>query len=289
LRSKSVQNANGEFVGLANFIRYVETPSLVRALFNSVQVALLTTAIVVPLAFVYAYALTRSCMPFAGLFMALALLPIFAPSLLSAISLIYLFGNQGLLKSWMFGGSIYGQTGIIIAEVIYCFPHAVMIIATALRLADGRLYEVAEALRTSPLRVFTTITLPGARYGLISAGFVVFTLVITDFGIPKVIGGQFNVLATDAYKQIVGQRRPHPADAGRARFLRGPAGAEAAGGAALGPRRALSSQAAGHARRRPSGLLSADRRGAHRDAGCRGLGILHQILALQSVAHHGEL
>jgi iron(III) transport system permease protein len=206
LLSKAVQNAQGEFVGLANFIRYVETPSLVRALFNSVQVALLTTVIVLPLAFVYAYALTRSCMPFAGLFMALALLPIFAPSLLSAISLIYLFGNQGLLKSWMLGNSIYGQAGIVIAEATYCFPHTVMIIATALRMADGRLYEVAEALRTSPIRVFTTVTLPGVQYGLISAGFVVFTLVITDFGIPKVIGGQFNVLATDAYKQIVGQQ-----------------------------------------------------------------------------------
>jgi iron(III) transport system permease protein len=206
LLSKAVQNNSGDFVGSANFIRYFETPSLVRALFNSLQVALLTTAIVLPLAFIYAYALTRSCMPFSGLFMALALLPIFAPSLLSAISLIYLFGNQGLFKGLMFGTSIYGQTGIIIAEATYCFPHAVMIIATALRMADGRLYEVAEALRTSPLRVFTTITLPGARYGLISAGFVVFTLVITDFGIPKVIGGQFNVLATDAYKQIVGQQ-----------------------------------------------------------------------------------
>ena len=50
------------------------------------------------------------------------------------------------------------------------------------------------------------MTLPGARYGLISAAFVVFTLVITDFGIAKVIGGQFNVLATDAYKQVIGQQ-----------------------------------------------------------------------------------
>ena len=35
---------------------------------------------------------------------------------------------------------------------------------------------------------------------------MVFTLVVTDFGIAKVIGGQFNVLATDAYKQVVGQQ-----------------------------------------------------------------------------------
>src|SRR5438105_14118006 len=55
-------------------------------------------------------------------------------------------------------------------------------------------------------RVFRTVALPGVRYGLISAVFVDFTLVVTDFGIPKVIGGQFNVLATDAYKQVVGQQ-----------------------------------------------------------------------------------
>ena len=57
-----------------------------------------------PLAFVYAYALTRSCMRWKGLFQALALIPILAPSLLPAISLIYLFGNQGFLKGLLLGG-----------------------------------------------------------------------------------------------------------------------------------------------------------------------------------------
>ena len=203
---KSMQNTNGSFVGLDNFITYFSTPVLVQALSNSISVAIITTMIVVPLAFIYAYALTRSCMPFKNMMVAVSLLPIFAPSLLSAISLIYLFGNQGFFKAILGQHSIYGSIGIITSEVCYCFPHAVMIIATALRLSDGRLYEMADALGTSRLRKFYTITLPGARYGLISAAFVVFTLVITDFGIPKVIGGQFNVLATDAYKQIVGQQ-----------------------------------------------------------------------------------
>ncbi len=34
-----------------------------------------------------------------------------------------------------------------------------------------------------------TVTLPGCRYGVVSAGLVVFTLIFTDFGVPKVIGG----------------------------------------------------------------------------------------------------
>ena len=206
LLSKSFQNTDGQFVRLANYIRYFSTPPLYGSIVNSIGVAIVTTVIVIPLAFTYAYALTRSRMPFKGLFYAAAMVPLFAPSLLSAISLIYLFGNQGLLKGLLFGGSIYGAGGIVVAQVFYCFPHALIIAVTALSLADARLYEVAEALGTTKFRVFRTVTLPGAKFGLINAAFVVFTLVVTDFGIAKVIGGQFNVLATDAYKQVVGQQ-----------------------------------------------------------------------------------
>lgn len=206
LLAKSFQNADGVFVGLANYARYAATPALVNSLVNTLAVGLATTAIVIPLAFVYAFALTRACIPARGLFQALALLPIFAPSLLPAISLIYLFGNQGMLKDLLFGETIYGPIGIVMAQAIYCFPFATMILATALALADARLYEAAEAMGTSMRRVFLTLTLPGAKFGLVSASFIVFTLVVTDFGIPKVIGGQFAVLATDAYKQVIGQQ-----------------------------------------------------------------------------------
>src|SRR4051812_47357187 len=128
LLSKSFQNADGHFIGLANYIRYFSTPALFGSIFNSVGVAVVTTVIVIPAAFIYAFALTRSTIPFKGLFYALALLPLFAPSLLSAISLIYLFGNQGLLKNALMGASIYGPIGIVIAQIFYCFPHALIIL-----------------------------------------------------------------------------------------------------------------------------------------------------------------
>ncbi len=201
---RAFEDPQGGFVGLANFATYVTTPSLLVAAWNSVWTAALTTLLVVPLAFGYAYALTRSCIPFKGVFRAVMLIPILAPSLLPALALIYLFGNQGFLRGLLLGESIYGPIGIVIAQCFYCFPHAAIILAVALTTADARLYEAAEALRAGRGRIFTTVTLPGATYGLVSAGVVVFTLVVTDFGIPKVIGGQFPVLATDVYKQVVG-------------------------------------------------------------------------------------
>lgn len=204
--TKSFQDNNGEFVGLGNFVEYFSSDGLVMSIWNSLGMALGTTVIAGLMAFIYAYALTRSCMPGKKIFRALSSIPILAPSLLPAISLVYLFGNQGVLKEMLMGESIYGPIGIIIGMCFYIFPHVLMIMVTALSTSDARLYEAAEVLGAGRVRIFFTVTLPGARYGLISAGFVAFTLAITDFGIPKVIGGNFNVLATDIYKQVVGQQ-----------------------------------------------------------------------------------
>jgi iron(III) transport system permease protein len=206
---QSVEDRNGHFVALDNFVAYAQTPALVHSLWNSIWVSAVVTLLTIPAAFLFAYALTRSCMPLKGVFRTIALTPLLAPSLLAAISFIYWFGNQGVLKGAMQAlgiASIYGAAGIIVSEMFAVFPHALMILITALTLADARLYEAADALGTSAARKFLTITLPGAKYGLISAALVTFTLVITDFGIPKVIGGNFDVLATDIFKLVIGQQ-----------------------------------------------------------------------------------
>jgi iron(III) transport system permease protein len=202
---RAVEGNQGEFVGLRHFAAYFATPALARSVWNSVSVALAVMLITVPAAFGFAYALTRSCMPFKGTLRLIALIPLLAPSLLPAIAFIQWFGNQGALKGLMGGASIYGAPGIILSEVFNSFPHALMILIAALALADGRLYEAADALGTRRLRKFFTITLPGCKYGLLSAATVVFTYSMSDFGAPKVIGGSFNVLAVDVFKQVIGQ------------------------------------------------------------------------------------
>ena len=204
--SKSVFNSDGSFAGLSNYFSYFQTPALVYSIKNSLFVGIITTLITVTIAFILAYGFTRSRMRGKPLFKTIAMIPILVPSLLPGIALIYLFGRQGVINWALFGNEIYGPIGIIISEVFFTLPHALIIIITGLSIADARLYEAATALRASRIRIFFTVTLPGVRYGLISAAFVVFTLAVTDFGAPKVIGGDFNVLATDIYKQVIGQQ-----------------------------------------------------------------------------------
>ncbi len=206
LLSKSFHNADGKFIGFANYANYFTNPALFQSIENSVTVTVVATFISVVLVFLYAYGLTRTCMPYKSLFKGIALIPILMPSLLPAISLVYFFGNQGVIKGVLMGETIYGPIGIVMGEAFYVFPHIMTILLIAMSMSDARLYEAAAALGASRMRTFFTVTLPGIRYGLVSAFFVAFTLIITDFGVPKVIGGQYNVLATDVYKQVVGRQ-----------------------------------------------------------------------------------
>ncbi len=212
LVAKSLQDSQGGFVGLANYVAYFKNPALSNSLANSLYVSASTTLISVVLGFIFAFALTRSRIPGRGIFKGIAMMPLFAPTLLNGIALVYLFGRKGLITGGFFGTfagvdiQVYGTVGIIISEAIYTFPQAVLILSIALNLADARLYEASESLGARWLRTFFCVTLPGIKYGLLSAVFVCFTLAFTDFGAPKVIGGNTNILATDIYKQVIGQQ-----------------------------------------------------------------------------------
>ena len=204
---RSLQDKQGNFIGLANYASYFATPATSASLRNSLHIASLSTVITVVLAFIYAYTLTRTTVGGKSILRAIAMGPIFVPSLVQALAFIYMFGNNGIFTRVVgINVKLYGPVGIVLSEVFYAFPHALIILITALTLADARLYEAAEALRASKGRIFFTITLPAVRYGLMSAAFVVFTLAITDFGAPKVVGGNFDVLATDIYNKVVGQQ-----------------------------------------------------------------------------------
>ncbi|WP_137823589.1 putative 2-aminoethylphosphonate ABC transporter permease subunit [Pseudomonas sp. D(2018)] len=173
---------------------------------NSLKVSLSVAAIVVPTAYLFAYALQRTLIPAKGLWRGISLLPLLAPSMLPGIALIYLFGNQGLLRDWL-PDNIYGFWGIVLGEAIYTFPHALMVLLSALGMADARLFDAAASMGAGPWKAFRSITWPATRQAVFAAFCLVFTLTITDFGVPVVVGGDYQVLALEAYKAVVGQQQ----------------------------------------------------------------------------------
>ncbi|GED71661.1 hypothetical protein BRE01_53630 [Brevibacillus reuszeri] len=128
LFSKAFINEMGEYIGLANFVKYFATPALVQSFSNTMYVSGVTTILSVTLAFLYAFALTRTDMRGKVFFRYVALLPLFAPTMMHGIALTYLFGNQGILTTGFFGLfpgfnlELYGPLGIILSEMFYTFP-----------------------------------------------------------------------------------------------------------------------------------------------------------------------
>lgn len=187
-----------------NFHKYFTTSYTLNALWHSLYVSFATTGIVTVIIFFFAYAQTRTTIYGKTFFRNIIMLPLVAPSIVQALALIYLFGRNGLITAHLLHTkwNIYGATGIIVSEVLYCLPHAFVILYTTLSTVDIRLDEAAESLGASPFKVFTRVTLPSAKYGIFSAAALTFNLTITDFGNPVVIGANYNVLATEIYAQV---------------------------------------------------------------------------------------
>ena len=205
LFSKAFTDISGQFIGLENFIKYFKNPALAVSMKNSLFISIVSSSIAVLLGFIFAYAVNRTNIKFKNFFKGIAIVPLFAPSMLYGIALVYLFGNKGIFTALGLNINLYGPVGIIICEIIFTFPQVFLLISVALSMTDYRLYEAAESLGTSEIKKFFTITVPGIKYALISAFFVAFIMAFTDFGAPKLLGGNYNVLATDIYKQVIGQ------------------------------------------------------------------------------------
>ncbi|NIZ08734.1 ABC transporter permease subunit [Pseudooceanicola sp. HF7] len=196
-----------EGYGMGNYVQVLGSSGFWRATRHSLAMGGATTLLSVFLGFIIAQGLYRCAFPGKWLIRAVIVLPLLAPSLVQALGLIFLLGRNGVISRALgVEIEIYGFWGLLIANTLYALPQAVMIIGAALVLLDARTYEAADVMGASPWRQFRDLTLPSARFGILNAGFVCFIITITDFGNAAVIGGDYSVLATEIYSQVVGQR-----------------------------------------------------------------------------------
>ncbi|MDA3875943.1 MAG: ABC transporter permease subunit [Halothiobacillus sp.] len=206
---ESIHHPDGHW-GLDYYDLYIRDPHFRQTIFNTLNVSFWATMATVLIAFGYAYALKRTKAPAKWLWHSIILLPLFAPSLIQALGVQFLLGRNGVVNRY-FGTDIdiYGFWGILISNVLYGLPHAYLVLSVALSGADARLYDAAKMLGAGGFKRFFSVTLPAARYGILSAVFLGFAINISEFGNPMVLGGDYNVLATEIYNQVAGQANFH--------------------------------------------------------------------------------
>ena len=184
----------------------LSSPNFASSVCNSLIATVIATVITIILAFVAAICVERTKIKFKGLFSILFVLPMLVPSISNGMGLVILFGNNGIFtKLFNVNLGIYGLKGIVLGSVLYAFPVAFLMFSDIIKYEDGTPYEAAKVLGLSKIRQFMAITLPYMRKPLITVIFSTFTLIVTDYGVPLMVGGKFTTVPVVMYQQVIGQ------------------------------------------------------------------------------------
>ncbi|MGI9503518.1 MAG: ABC transporter permease [Geminicoccaceae bacterium] len=195
----------GEDYSLGNYQTLVERPVYLRIIAKTLLAAVIVTVITVALALPYAYLMVRTPSPALRKFLLISLfLPFFLGQVIRAYGWLIILGKQGLLNSAL--GSvglptvelIYTFPGVLLGLVQYMLPFAVLLLAPAITAIPEELEMAAMSLGSRPWAAFKDVILPLAKPGWVAAGVVVFTLTLTDFAMPEIMGGGGNDFIANA-------------------------------------------------------------------------------------------
>lgn len=195
---------------LQNFARFFEPGTYQDAFVHSVTVGFLVTAVSVALALPAAYALARVEIPFRNFILALSVIPLIAPPFIGAYSWVILLGNRGILTTYLaqwFGidvPSIYGLFGIVLALSFHYFPYVFLFVQGALVVGDPAIEESAHVMGAGRWRVLRTITFPLVLPTICAGALIVLVKTLGNFGVPAILGGEYQVLPTLIYYQVNG-------------------------------------------------------------------------------------
>lgn len=189
-----------------DFSRILNSPNFGFAVRNSLIISFLTTVISVSLGMLLALCIQRTNIKFKNILYIVLILPMLVPSISHGMGLIVLFGTNGIITNlFNLESTIYGYAGSVTGSVLYSYPVAFIMLNDVLRYEDSSPYEAAEVLGIPKIRRLFCISLPYLKRPLISAFFSVFTMVITDYGVPMMIGGKSTTLAVMMFQEVLGQ------------------------------------------------------------------------------------
>lgn len=192
-------------VGDVDIVVLLKSIQFNEALKNSLITTITASLISVSLAFILSVAILRSNIKYKAMFSVFLTLPMLIPSISHGMGLVILFGSNGVLTNlFNLSSNIYGFWGIVIGSIMYSFPIAFLMISDIFKYEDSSPYEAASILGFSGWHKFKAITLPYLRKPLISVFFATFTLILTDYGVPLIVGGKLNTLPVLMYQEVIG-------------------------------------------------------------------------------------
>ena len=186
----------GEDWTLANFHTLWERPVYTWLAARTMGAALVVTVLSLLLALPYAWLMVRTPRPWLKKLLLVSLfLPFFIGQVVRAYGWLIILGKEGLINTGLKAlglpalDLIYNYPSVVFGLIQYMLPFAVLLIVPALAAIGEEVEMASESLGASWIATFRHVLLPMAKPGLIGAGVVVFTLTMTDFAMPEILGG----------------------------------------------------------------------------------------------------
>jgi iron(III) transport system permease protein len=194
----------------APLLAAIQSPNNLRALRNSLVLALMVGFAGTLVGLVFAFTVERAGLGrrAAKLIDLATFLPLISPPFTTSIAFVFSFGPRGLITYDLLGignAKVYGFTSTFAAETFTYFPIAYLALRPMIASIGTSLEEAAFSLGGSRWHIFRTVTLPLILPGLANAFLLLFGCSLADFATPLILAGSdFPVLPTEAYLQITG-------------------------------------------------------------------------------------
>jgi len=190
----------------SDWLRFFKEQQFMQDFEHTMFSSLLSTTSAIVVGFIYAYTLNYTDIPGKKFFRVVGLLPTMAPSVVTGLAFIMLFGRRGLITYQILGlkTDLYGWIGLWVVQTIAFFPLAYMTISGVLKSISPNLELAAQNMGARGFTLFRTVTVKLATPGILSAFLLVAINSFADFGNPMLVGGNYKVLATEAYAQVTG-------------------------------------------------------------------------------------
>ncbi len=178
--NRSKQTAAWEGLTLDWYLRLLHNDLILRAVKNSLVVAVSTTVISTIIGTLAALALARGSFRGKGATQATLYLPIIIPEIVVGAALVTFFGVAQMRLSLV---------TVVIAHVAFCISYVAIVVRARLAGFDRSLEEAASDLGAGPWDTFRRVTLPIILPGIIAGALLAFTLSIDDYVITSFVAG----------------------------------------------------------------------------------------------------
>ncbi len=184
--------------------------TLFQPLLLSVQLAAITTLVLLIVGTPIAWWLAQSSSRWKPFVQTIVALPIVLPPTVLGFYLLIVLGPYGAIGGWwveLTGSALtFSFSGLVIASCIYSLPFAVQPLANAFESLGQRNLEAAWTLGASRLDAFFSVALPLSVRGYLGAVVLSFAHTLGEFGVVLMVGGNIpgetRVISIAIYDQV---------------------------------------------------------------------------------------